>query len=400
MLGIYRAAHLHSVPYDSRFSKQARAAGAVAGARGVYAGVKVEVRECGEDDFRGQVSRLRDRIYANDRARDPEAFEIERHVEMWDWIRRNPAGLEPKRWMLTDGGEAVGYLASVPQSYRIAGQRVVAHTPADYMVLPGYGFHALKLMREFFRSYDNYVACDQIQSAIEVETRMGAVETGELLHAAKLMDLSRLPRLPKRVPEAPIRLANRALGAVDGVLGGTLGRLPEVEEIEVFDHSFDELFERVASVVSCVPEKDAAFLRWRYGPGSPQSSVTVLGVRDGEGLLGYAVTLTSVDGDDGYLFDLTTLPGHPMRREVTRALLREAVRRFAKANVYIVRCLFTESPASPEPSDLKRMGFFFRGQRRHKLLVGLANRELHGTAAEVENWAYTVGDGEATFWVR
>ena len=39
--------------------------------------------------------------------------------------------------------------------------------------------------------------------------------------------------------------------------------------VERFDESFDELFERIAAVVPFVPEKDAAFLGWRYGSNSP-----------------------------------------------------------------------------------------------------------------------------------
>src|SRR3712207_8822316 len=65
---------------------------------------------------------------------------------------------------------------SVPQFYRIGGERVVAHTPADYQVLPGNGFHALSLMRRFFRTVDNCVSCDQVPEAIAVETRLGAEE--------------------------------------------------------------------------------------------------------------------------------------------------------------------------------------------------------------------------------
>lgn len=69
---------------------------------------------------------------------------------------------------------------------------------------------------------------------------------------------------------------------VDEALGSGLeGNLLRVEVLEGFDESFDELFEKVAAVVPCVPEKDSAFLRWRYGPGSPQFPVTVLGVKGG-----------------------------------------------------------------------------------------------------------------------
>ena len=91
--------------------------------------------------------------------------------------------------------------------------------------------------------------------------------------------------------------------------------------LEGFDESFDELFEEIATLVPCLPEKDAAFLRWRYGPGSPRAPATVLGVRDTERRLGYTVLWIS-GGQNGYLLDLTTLPG---RRDVARALLRAAV---------------------------------------------------------------------------
>ncbi len=125
--------------------------------------------------------------------------------------------------------------------------------------------------------------------------------------------------------------------------------------VEGFDESFDELFENVAASVPCVPEKDAAFLRWRYGPGSPQFPVTVLAVKEGEILLGYAVLMVTSSGQDGYVLDLTTLPD---RREVARALLRESIRFFRGAGVQIVRYRFLESATAPRSSDLRRLGFF------------------------------------------
>jgi hypothetical protein len=169
------------------------------------------------------------------------------------------------------------------------------------------------------------------------------------------------------------------------------------EVIEGFDEYFDELFEKVAAGVPCVPEKDSAFLRWRYGPGSPQFPVTILGVKGGETLLGYAVLMVTSTGQDGNVLDLTTLPE---RYDVARALLRESVRFFRRAGVQIVRYRFLESPNSPRSSDLRRLGFFHRKGRRNSLLVKFADRGLHKTANDTANWAYTVGDGEASFWTR
>jgi hypothetical protein len=60
-----------------------------------------------------------------------------------------------------------------------------------------------------------------------------------------------------------------------------------------FDASFDELFERIAAGVPCVVEKDAAFLRWRYGPGSPSA-----GCRAGGQGRGDAARLRRAHGDE------------------------------------------------------------------------------------------------------
>ncbi|MCA1687687.1 MAG: GNAT family N-acetyltransferase, partial [Actinobacteria bacterium] len=304
---------------------------------------------------------------------------------------------EMHRWVLaTEEGEVVGHLAAVPLFYRIGGQRVVAHTPADYQVLPGNGFHALSLMRRFFRTVENCVSVDQVQEAMVVETRMGAEEAGKLQYAAKILDVSQLPRVPKPLRPA-LRLPTWGLRAVDGALGSVFGGDLEAEVLDGFDASFDELFESVASSVLCVPEKDAAFLRWRYGPDSPQYPVTVLGVSDGETLLGYAVLRVTREGDNGYLLDLTTRPG---RDDVARSLLRSAIWHFARAGVYIIRYRFMESPTSPRTSDLWRLGFFPRNDRRHTLLVKFADPDLRKTALDAANWSYSAGDGEMTFWVR
>lgn len=178
------------------------------------------------------------------------------------------------------------------------------------------------------------------------------------------------------------------------------GRGPDPEVLDEFDDSFDGLFERVAARIPCAPERDAAFLRWRYGTGSPPYPVTVLGVREGGApsgdLLGYAVLRLGEDGDNGYVLDLTARPD---RDDVAWSLLRESVGYFARAGAYIVRYRFAPSPASPQPHDLRGLGFFPRPGRAHTLLVRFADRGLHKTALDAANWSYTTGDGEAGFWV-
>jgi hypothetical protein len=372
----------------------------------------------------------------------PEVHEVDYYSALYRWYADHPLSGELYRWVsVTQEGEVVGHLTAFPQYYRIDGRRVVAHTPGDYMVLPQHGFQAIMLMRSFFRSTENCVVCDMVPAVIGIETRLGAGVVGDLQYGAKLMNVSRLPmpsvpaplrrllKLPEQFapargftdrpgaeaheveehvappaprPRAPIPrpllgLLNGGLRAVDEALGSSLARDLEVEVFDGFDDSFDDLFERVAAVVPCTAEKDAAFLRWRYGPGSPQSPVTVLGVKSGGRLLGYAVLKAAFHGQDGYILDLTALPG---RQDVVLALLRETVRSFRRMDVQIIRYRFVEAPSSPRSTDLLRLGFFSRRGRRHKLLVKFTDTNLRDTTGDLANWSLSFGDGEAGFWLR
>jgi hypothetical protein len=409
--------------------------------------MKVTIREMGKDEPDSIVSGMRIAAYPQ----FPETRQTEFYEALYRWHRAHPLADLMYRWIaVTEKGEVVGHLNALPQYYRVDGHRVVAHTPGDYMVRPGYGFHALSLMRRFFRTTENFVACDQVPAVISIETRLGAEVAGELQYVAKLLNVSRLPvppvpepirralKLPAQFapargygtpgqnlpsaqvtqdePSAPLPMRprvpipkpakaviNLALGVLDETLSrgygkDSRGRNLEVDELNVFDESFDELFEKVAAVVPCVPEKDSAFLRWRYGPGSPQHPVKVLGVRNGRGLLGYAVLKIFHTGEDGFILDLMTLPGY---REVARALLRESVRYFRSEGAHIIRYRFLGPlPTLPSPGDLKRLGFFYRRGRSNWLLVRFTDKGLHEVGSGPGNWSYTLGDGEASFWIR
>src|SRR5215207_5899679 len=135
------------------------------------------------------LAKLRTLVYPH----HPEAYYADWHDSVWSWLETHPLSEDMERWVVAAGDEVVGHLAAVPQYYRVNGERAVAHTPADYQVLPQYGFQALSLMRKFFRTVENCVACDMVSAVITVETRMGAVIAGDLQYRAKLLDVSRLP---------------------------------------------------------------------------------------------------------------------------------------------------------------------------------------------------------------
>jgi hypothetical protein len=399
-LGLCGVAHLHSDfwtwatgPAEPATSRPARELEVGYGGVITARATKIAVRPLDNAELERGADKLRTLVYPD----HPEAYETDWHASVWRWLGAHPLANEMHRWVLaSEEYEVVGHLAAVPLFYRVGGERVVAHTPADYQVLPGHGFQALYLMRRFFRSAENCVSVDQVPEAMAVETRLGAKEAARLQYAAKILDVSELPRVPAALRPA-LRIPSGGLRAIDDALGVVFASGPESEVLDGFDAPFDELFESVAAAVPCVPEKDAAFLRWRYGPGAPQHPVTILGVKEGGTLLGYAVLRVTKEGDNGYLLDLTTRPG---RHDVARALLRDAVRHFALRGVYIIRYRFLASPVSPRPKDLWRLGFFPRNERRHTLLVKFADHGLHKTALDAANWSYNAGDGEMSFWVR
>lgn len=326
----------------------------------------------------------------------PRAHDVYWHSAFWRWLESHPLANEMHRWVVVDGDQVVGHLAAVPLYYRINGQQVVAHTPADYRVLPKYGFHALSLMRTLFRTCQNSITCDIAPAVIKVQARLGAEEVGKLQYAMKLLDASGFPLLSMPILKPITWPLDRGLQAVDAMLTSSLEEDLKVGVVERFDESFDELFEKIAAVVPCLPEKDAVFLNWRYGPGSPQSGVTILGVRSEEGLLGYAVLSTSVVEDANFVLDLTTLPG---RRDVSRALLKEAVRHFRQTSgTYPIVYRSLESPTSFHREDLWRLGCFFRQDGRYTLMVKFADSGLHRVATDSANWAYSIGDSENSFW--
>src|SRR5215212_2227742 len=132
---------------------------------------KVVIRPLINTDLHG-IDRLRTLVYPH----RPEIVDADWQASVWRWLETHPLAGDMRRWVVVAGGEIVGHLAALPQYYRINGQRVVAHTPARYNILPGYGFHAITLMRRFFRTCKNCVTCDAVPAVIGIETKLGAEE--------------------------------------------------------------------------------------------------------------------------------------------------------------------------------------------------------------------------------
>jgi len=358
-----------------------------------------------EDADLEQTLRLRPRLYPG----WAEASDAEWHRAVFEWLARTPADAPMHRWVLDAGGELVGHLAAVPLPYRIGGRRLTAHTPTDFMALPGYGFHAVALMRTFFATCPSYVACNVVGDVSKIEGLFHATSVGRLVHGLKALDIAAYPRLPRRIPRLAAVATSTAVRAVDAVLlAAARGGVDVLEAPSAtFDARFDRLHDQVAAAVPCTVEKSSAFLEWRYGPGTPRAPMRLLTVTDGDALAGYAVLRTS-SHDEGFILDLTTLPG---RRDVARALLAGAIRRFWEDHAFVVRYRYLPSSVAPAARDLHRLGFATRThagralpgigpERQLELLVKLADPAANALAGDPGHWTYNQGDGEASFWVH
>ena len=370
----------------------------------------VVVRPYEPGDLEGTLG-LRPRLYPG----WAEASLADWHIAVYEWLARGPEGASIQRWVIADGDAIVGHLAAVPLPYLVGGRRIVAWTPTDYMALPGYGFHSVALMRTFFRTCPSYVACNVVGDASRIEGLFHPARVAPLVQALKPLDLGAYPRLPRRVPRLAARVGGLAVRAADAVLLAAAGTGIEVveEPSTAFDGRFDRLLERVAAQVPCTVQKDAAFLGWRYGPGTPRAPMLLLtasagtGARSGRDLLGYAV-LRLTGRNEGFILDLTTVPD---RHDVARALLAAAIRRFWHEGAFVARYRYLPSPVGPSVRDLRRLGFLLRGpsggglpgiapERQLELLVRLADPDAQALAVGPEHWAYNLGDGEASFWVH
>jgi len=364
----------------------------------------VVLRPYEDRDLPGTLE-LRPRVYPGWKDAGDAAW----HMAVYEWLGHNPVGAPMHRWVLDDAGAIVGHLAAVPLAYRIGGARVIAHTPTDYMALPGYGFHAVALMRNFFQAVESYAACNVAGEVSQIEGLFGPVRVAGLQQAVKVLDLGRYPRLASPLLRPLASVAALGIRALDTVRARAAGGRVEVGEEDpttAFDSSFDQLFEVAAGAARCIPEKTSTFLRWRYGSGTPRP-VRLLTARSPDGsLLGYAVLRTTASAE-GFVLDLMTAPA---RRDVARALLVDAVRRFWRDRAFVVRYRFLPSAVSPARSDLVRLGFRFPGgargvlpgarpERQLELSVKLADPASQAAAVAPEHWSYNLGDGEASFWV-
>ena len=128
----------------------------------------------------------------------------------------------------------------------------------------------------------------------------------------------------------------------------------QISEIFSFDSRIDEFWDRVSSHYEFIVERKRDYLNWRYC--DPRSGGFVVKQAEGDGhILGYSVLRINrykTDYPVGYIVDLLTLPE---RRDVTDALMADAVQYFDEQDVNIIVSITTKN--HPNERSLRKYGF-------------------------------------------
>lgn len=314
----------------------------------------------------------------------------------WSWQQcQSPGAEETPKWVLLDDGRVRGFLATVALPYLIAGTRVVAHTPSDYMVHPDYRFHGIKLMQSFFRTCPNCVTCDDIPATIKVTQWLGARNAGRLQRYVKVLDARAIGvRMGWHKALWPLLWpANVPLAGQDRLRRTGAGPRPTVQATTELDARFERFRDRQAVVVPVALAKNLRFLGWRYGGRSPHAERQIGIVSAGGELAGYVILYGGRQSHTGYIFDLQV--SRPGDSAVATALLDFACDWLRRRGMWLVR-FHQVSNAGAVPNDvLGAVGFVRRGW--HQLLVRFQDQQLAAIAAQEGNWSLAYGDCEASY---
>ncbi|MDP2269668.1 MAG: GNAT family N-acetyltransferase [Archangium sp.] len=312
------------------------------------------------------------------------------------WVWSQVENLCPERspkWVLQADGAVVGFLGTVPIPYRIGGRRVMTHSTCDFMVAPQHRFHGINLLRECFKVCESSVSLDDVAATIAVSKLLRAQQTGTMHRYLKVLDARvGLRRWPKLLASARLvsRPARAALALRD--LPFFLRRAPKVTRHDgSFGASFDRLFERclAADPLQATVERDSRYLRWRYGPQSPQAHRVVGIVETNRELQGYVVCCASRGEDHrGYILELVAAPHAPP--SLVDGLVAFAVRELRRQGSWTARWHLLEDAAERRRAHLLSWGFRRHGDQ-YQLLTRLPN-----SAPQRPVWHQEFGDGEAS----
>jgi hypothetical protein len=228
---------------------------------------------------------------------------VARTMEEWEWAyRKNPAGT--RVLVAVKEGEVAAHFSSLPVRVWIGGEERLFGQSVDSYVLPAHrqglrrpGLYA-KLVWEFQDLYGGRDK-DLLHFGWPV---WNAWRIGKALLSYEVVRTQNL--LVKAVPA----------DADQAILEGCERDGLRLEVIDRFDEQARWLWDRCSGAWGASAIRDDAFLNWRIFD-HPKNDYTVLGVRDGDGILrGYAIFRFGawIEPDMGLLVDWLVPPDEPL----------------------------------------------------------------------------------------
>ncbi|HET6669163.1 MAG TPA: GNAT family N-acetyltransferase [Pyrinomonadaceae bacterium] len=333
---------------------------------------------------------LREAYRDDPRKSDPEVWK-------WHYLENPYTSLDDiPLWIVKDGERVVGQAATILVELKVEEEVRRAVWILDFILLPEYrgqklGKRLLQLARQ---TYPTMLALGYNEMSGNVLTSLEWVRMGMIDRYQRLL----FPGygLKEVATIAPLRgLINMGYAPFRPSRSQTVpGSRFVIREIGDIDSAFDELWQRASQTFPCAIERRSAFLNWQFRR-QPGKRFEVLGVYEGERLVGYAVlffrkpehanapskaAITDICYDPEY--------GAEIVDELLKAALRLSVERRAGSLVTDVR-----DPLLVE--RLRSFGFFRIKHAPPFMVYSPDKREL---MYEPRNWFLTRADSDVSIF--
>ena len=302
---------------------------------------------------------------------------IPRTLKQWQWeFRDNPAG---NQIMLAvdPEGEVVCQYCCLPFFVNLRGEKGVAGLGVDSFVRPDFR-QGLKREGIFLRTARRYFKT----LAVPPTTDFGY---GFPNDKAYRVGVKMLKYHEIRKPQATL-FRNLWQHEDDREVGGAVRGGSAIEEVDVFDARFDELWEALRPQYPMATWRDTEYLSWRYR-GCYWIPYRIFTAVDSSGALkGFAVVRPDWQGHP--MLAVPELFTHPDDDGTLADLLRYVVGFARRENQMRIEFWFAET--SKAHGMARRMGFEAEGSPFN--LVGRFYRDDLDLEFARQSWYYTLGD--------
>ena len=318
---------------------------------------------------------------------------VSKDRQWWQWMCRNGPNGPAIIWVADTGKQIIGHHALLPLRAIIGDEVKKCCIGFDAMTHPDYQRQGV------LKSVDEKLSESAIKNGINFSFGLSEENTFPIYAKLGSAAICRPPLLVRVIKWDKVLKHRLRVPAFAGKLFGyacerltSRSSIPkdtdiEVEQIQSFDESFDDFWQKASKIAPIMMIKDRKYLNWRYAE-KPENEYKIFIARKHQKIAGYiVVVLAGGELLRGDIIDILTVPGEDM---VTKALVTQAVSHLSKEGADMITCLVL--PDSPYYQIMRKMGFM---RRSSGLMFGsrIRNPELpRELIVNRQNWHYVRGD--------